>query len=92
MNYSGLLVACKPGCFSQALEAVSAISGAEVHQKQEEASRFIVVVEAPSVTEETEIFKSISALDSVMDVSLLVHHFEESAEINPIDNFEKLTQ
>lgn len=84
MNYSGLLVACKPGCFSQALEAVSTISGVEVHQKQEEASRFIVVVEAPSVTEETEIFKSISALDSVMDVSLLVHHLKNPLKLIPL--------
>ncbi len=92
MNYSGLLVSCKPGSLAEALNAVSTITGVEVHQKQEEANRFIVVVEAPSVIEETEIFKSISALNSVLDVSLLVHHFDESAEISPLNNFEKLTQ
>lgn len=92
MNYSGLLVACKPGCLTEAIEAVSTVPGVEIHQKQEEANRFIVVVEASSVQDEMQIFKSISALEPVIDVSLLVHHFDDSAEINPFTNFEKLSQ
>ncbi len=92
MNYSGLLVASTPGTLKETLDALAQMPAVEVHQVQEEADRCIVVVEADSVNSEVELFKKISAIPSVIDVSLVVHHFEEDAEIVPLTNLDKLTQ
>lgn len=52
----------------------------------------IVVIEAEDVNSEVDIFKSISRLETVMDVSLIVHHFEDQAETHPIQDLDILTK
>ncbi|MCD8340322.1 MAG: chaperone NapD [Burkholderiales bacterium] len=91
MNYSGLLVTIKPGHLEETIGLLNNMANVEVHQVQKEASRCIVVAEAEDIQKETEIFKAISDTPNVVDVSLIVHHFEDSAELKPIKNLEKLT-
>ncbi len=81
MNYSGLLVSCKPGKFSEMLQALGEMDNVEVHHEQEESGRCIVVLECSSVAAEVDEFKAISELSCVMDVALIVHHFDEEAHI-----------
>lgn len=56
----------------------------EIHQVQEKLSRCIIVMEGQSVADEVDGFKAISELPSVMDVSLIVHHFDEEAHVKPM--------
>ncbi len=91
MNYSGLLVTVKPGHLEETIGLLNNMNNVEVHQVQEDASRCIVVAEAEDVQKETEIFKAISDTPYVLDVSLIVHHFEDSADLKPIKDLKKLT-
>lgn len=42
------------------------------------------MLEAEDTKSEVDAFSEISKIPSVMDVSLVVHHFEEEAFINPM--------
>ncbi len=62
----------------------------EVHHVDEAAGRCIVVLEAPCVGDEVEGFKKISNLESVMDCALVVHRFDDEAQIKPIQDLDKI--
>ncbi len=91
MNYSSLLVTSWPGQLQQSIEAINAMDKVEVHQVHSEKSRCIAVIAADNVNQETDLFRAISDMPSVIDVSLIVHHFEDSAEIKPLEDLEILT-
>ncbi|MBQ8828734.1 MAG: chaperone NapD [Burkholderiaceae bacterium] len=84
MNYSGLLVTSNPQELQATLKALKKMPNVEIYQVQEEASRCIIVMEGQSVADEVDGFKAISELPSVVDVSLIVHHFDEEAYIKPM--------
>ncbi len=91
MNYSSLLVTSWPGQLQQSIETINAMDKVEVYQVHSEKSRCIAVIAADNVNQETDLFRAISDLPSVVDVSLIVHHFEDSAEIKPLEDLEILT-
>lgn len=80
MNYSALVVSAVPGRFEGMLEDISKVSDVEIHQKDAGSGRCIVVIEGRDVEDEMEKFKELSALDSVIDVSLVVHRFDEETQ------------
>jgi nitrate reductase NapAB chaperone NapD len=86
MNYSGVVVTCQPGKLEQVIDSVNALENAEVHQIDEKKSRFIAVLSAPEVNDEVDSFKAIQDLEGVADVALVVHHFDDCAEIRPIQD------
>lgn len=90
MNYSGVLVSACPGCYDQMIAQLKGIKGVEVHQEDQEHNRCIIVIEAPDCGGEVELFKQVSSLPSVIDAALVVHHFEDSAEVNPIQDLGRL--
>lgn len=90
MNYSGLLVSSKRGELESTLADLKHIKDVEVFQIDENASRCIVIIEAIDTNAEVDKFKEISKLPTVMDVALVVHHFDDTAQIKPIENLEQL--
>ena len=80
MFYSGIVVTSKPGLFSQAVETVAQMPGVEIHQKDEASLRFVIVIEASSIQQESDLFTKIRFLPEVADAALVVHRGEgESA-------------
>ncbi len=76
MFYSGIVVTSKPGFFAQAVQAVSKMSGVEIHQQDEATCRFVIVIEAPSIQDESDLFTKIRFLPEVADAALVVHRGE----------------
>lgn len=90
MNYSALLVTSKPGKLSEMLSSLKKMQNVEVHHIDKVAGRCIVVLEAPGVGDEVEEFKKISTLESVMDCALVVHWFDDEAQVKPIQDPDKI--
>lgn len=57
MNYSGVLVSACPGRYDEMLRELDAIDGVEVHQKDPDHNRCIIVIEAPDVPAEMDLLK-----------------------------------
>ena len=57
MNYSGVLVSAFPGRYDEMLRELDTIEGVEVHQQDPDHNRCIIVIEAPDVTAEVDLFK-----------------------------------
>ena len=53
----------------------------EVHQQDPDHNRCIIVIEAPDVTAEVDLFKAVSTLSGVADAALVVHNFEDDAVV-----------
>lgn len=81
MNYSGVLVSAFPGRYDEMLRELDTIEGVEVHQQDPDRNRCIIVIEAPDVTAEVDLFKAVSTLSGVADVALIVHNFEDDAVV-----------
>lgn len=81
MNYSGVLVSAFPGCYDEMLRELDTIEGVEVHQKDPDHNRCIIVIEAPDVTAEVDLFQVVSNLSSVVDAALVVHNFEDDVAV-----------
>ena len=58
MYYSGLVVTALPGRFDEALASLAAREDVEIHQKNRETSRFIIVIENDSVQGESDTFQA----------------------------------
>lgn len=86
MNYSGVLVSACPGRYDEMLRELDAIDGVEVHQKDPDLNRCIIVIEAPDVPAEMDLFKAVSNLPSVVDAALVVHNFEDDAVVQSPNN------
>ena len=56
MNYSGVLVSAFPGRYDEMLRELDTIEGVEVHQQDPDHNRCIIVIEAPDVTAEVQLF------------------------------------
>lgn len=81
MNYSGVLVSAFPGRYDEMLRELDTIEGVEVHQQDPDHNRCIIVIEAPDVTAEVDLFKAVSTLPGVADAALVVHNFEDAAVV-----------
>jgi nitrate reductase NapAB chaperone NapD len=81
MNYSGIVVALKPGRLEEGIEALNALPGTEVYHVDETHSRVVVVQEAPSVHDEVEGMKAIKDLPQVAYAAMVYHYFAEDEQI-----------
>ncbi|MBO5659078.1 MAG: chaperone NapD [Duodenibacillus sp.] len=73
MYYSGLVVTCLTPHFDDIITTLEGMPGVEIHQKDVETCRLVVVIEGETIDSETQTFKAISAIKGVADVSLVVH-------------------
>lgn len=80
MFYSGILITSKPGLFAPAADAVAKLPGVEIHQRDEANLRFVAVIEADSIQQESDLFSKIRFLPEVADAALVVHRAEGEQE------------
>ena len=78
MNYSAILVIARPGRLEAAVEAASRIEGVEPHQTAPATNRFICTIEAATTDDEVRLFRTVSELADVFDVSLIEHRPDAS--------------
>ena len=78
MNYSAILVIARPGWLEAAVEAASRIEGVEPHQTDPATNRFICTIEAATTDDEVRLFRTVSELADVFDVSLIEHRPDAS--------------
>lgn len=81
MNYSGIVVAMKPGRLQEGIQALNALPGTEVYHVDEAQSRVVVVQEAASVHDEVDGMKAIKELPQVAYAALVYHYFAEDEQI-----------
>ena len=77
MNICGCLVHTTPELQPNALVAISATDGAEVHAQSEDG-RFVVVVEDTPERFASEIIMDLHQIPGVISLTLTYHYFEES--------------
>lgn len=82
MYYSGLVVTCLKPAFDDIITTLSAMPDVEIHQKDVETCRLVVVIEGETIDAETQTFKAISSTKGVVDVSLVVHREDEDLQSN----------
>ncbi len=81
MNYSGIVVALKPGAFQEGIHAINALPGVEVYHVDEPRSRVVVVQEAASVHDEVDGMKALKNLPQVAYAAMVYHYFAEDEEV-----------
>ena len=81
MNYSGIVVAFKPGELRAGIQALNALPGMEVYHVDERNSRAVVVQEAASVHDEVDGMKAIKELPHVAYAAMVYHYFAEDEQI-----------
>jgi nitrate reductase NapD len=80
MNISGILVVVPADRFEDAVVALGALEGVEVHHSDPASGRVVVTLEAETVAAEVEGLKRIKALPFVTLAEMVYHHFEDSTE------------
>ena len=78
MNYYAILVIARPGRLEAAVEAASRIEGVEPHQTDPATNRVICTIEAATTDDEVRLFRTVSELADVFDVSLIEHRPDAS--------------
>ncbi len=81
MNYSGIVVALKPGRLREGIRALNGLPGTEVYHVDEAQSRVVVVQEAASVHDEVDGMKAIKELPQVAYAAMVYHYFAEDEQI-----------
>lgn len=76
MPVSGLVVQIDPACRETLIETLAAIEHVEIPAAPA-AERLVVVLDVPTMRDEEEIFKQISDLPGVRNVTLSYHNFED---------------
>ena len=72
---SSLVVETAPGCAEAAAEALAALPGVEVHERQ--GHKLVVTIEAPSVQASHERASSFIQVEGVTGVNLVYCNFED---------------
>jgi nitrate reductase NapD len=80
MNISGILVVVPPERYEEAVVALSALQGIDVHHSDPVTGRIVVTQEAGTVGEEVAGLRRIKSLPFVTLAEMVYHHFEESDE------------
>jgi nitrate reductase NapD len=81
MNYSGIVVICKPEQTSAVVCRLAELSGVEVHHQDASQGKIIVVQEAESVDAEMEGVKRIRRVAGVILAVMMYHYFEDDPRI-----------
>jgi len=80
MHYSGILVVVEPSRMSDAAAALESLPGVEVHYRDRERGRLIVVQETTTAEEQQEGLRRIQALPPVWMAALVEHRIEPMTE------------
>jgi nitrate reductase NapD len=81
MNYSGIVVICKPEQMSGVAGRLAALPGVEVHHQDVSQGKIIVVQEAESVDAEMAGVKRIKRVAGVILADMMYHYFEDDPGI-----------
>jgi nitrate reductase NapD len=81
MNISGILVVVPPDRYEEALAALGALDGVEVHHTDPATGRIVVTQEGETVGDEVAGLRRIKALPCVTLAEMVYHHFEDSTEV-----------
>ena len=77
MNLSGILVVAKSGHLDSVVDGLGALPGVEVHHRDDDTGRLIVVQEAASIDDEVEGLKRIKGIPHVILAEMTYHYFGE---------------
>jgi nitrate reductase NapD len=81
VNYSGILVIVPPSELESTVARLEELPGVEVHHRDPDTGRLIVVQEASTVGAEVDGLKQIKNLPHIVLAEMVEHHFEEDEEI-----------
>ena len=82
MNLSGILVIVKPQYVDSTIALLNALPGVEVHHRDADNGRLIVVQEATSVGAEVEGLKKIKQLPNIIVAEMVNHYFADDNEMH----------
>jgi nitrate reductase NapD len=77
MNMSGILVVAMPERCEEVAEALAALPGVEVHQKDPANGKIIVVQEASTIANEADGARAMQAVPGVISVNMVYHYFAD---------------
>ena len=77
MQYSGILVRLRPEAFDEGLAALSVLEDVEVHHREPETGRVVVVVESEALAGQEEALHRIRAVPGVV-LAEPVYHYDPS--------------
>jgi periplasmic nitrate reductase NapD len=81
MNYSGIVVICRPDEVPAVADRLGELPGVEVHYREQEQGKIVVVQEAETVAAEMDGIKRIKRLPGVILADMMYHYFEEDPGI-----------
>jgi len=81
MNLSGVLVVTRPDSLPLVAQALSQLTGVEVHQQDPESGRLVAVLEANTIQGETDLLRRIQSLPGVALAEMVTHYFGEDTQI-----------
>ena len=81
MNISGILVVATPEWQADAVEAIAALDGIEVHQVDPPSGRIIVVQEAEDIHAEIEGVRRIKAIPHVVMAEMVYHYIADDDKV-----------
>jgi nitrate reductase NapD len=77
MHVSGILVVVRPGEVGTAALRLEALPGVEVHHRDPDGGRLVVVLESPDLQGQEEGLRRIQRLPGVLTAALVAHRSEE---------------
>jgi nitrate reductase NapD len=80
VQYSGIVVRCRPASAADVAARLAALPGVEVHARHDPSGRFVVVQEAPDVDAHERRFREIESLPGVIGASLVSHAADPQAD------------
>jgi nitrate reductase NapAB chaperone NapD len=84
LHTSGIVILPIPGQFENCRTDVDTIKGIEVVKGEQEACKFIAILETDSVEGQEYLLRQVQALESVAVAELVCHHFgDEDASPSP---------
>jgi len=82
-HYSGVLVSADPARLEQALAALAALDGVEVHRIDAETARLVVVLESDDRDGQERLFRTLAALPDVRSADLAYHWIDTEPGADP---------
>ena len=84
MHTSGIVILPLPGQLENCRTDVDAIKGIEVVKGEQDATKFIAILETDAVEGQETLLRQVQALGSVAVAELVCHHFgDEDATSSP---------
>lgn len=72
-HYAGVLVTAEPGRLAEVAEALAAIEGVGIHQRDAATGRCVAVLESADRAGQERLFRAVQALPGVRGADLVYH-------------------